>query len=154
MLVVNEPRAAHCLLHLRRIEEVGRDATFSDVQTTGFGLCLPYDFGKGTIDHLGELVVKRNYTLVYRAVEREFGHEGPHVAGKPNHARKTLNSSQTEMDRYAFAIMSVSQDAAMVTKIIVGLIQSRRLFSYTFVKRVGWFLGPLSSFRRGFMLLL
>lgn len=35
--MANESRAARCLLALRRIEEVHWDATFRDIQTSGFG---------------------------------------------------------------------------------------------------------------------
>lgn len=69
MLVANEPRRAHCLLALRRIEEVDWDSTLRVIQTSSFRRWIPYDFKTGTVGSLGELVVKRIDSPVYTAVE-------------------------------------------------------------------------------------
>lgn len=75
VLVDNEPRAAHCLLALRHIEEMDWNANFRGIQTSGFGLSLSYDSKTGIVGHLCELIVKRIYSSVYPTVECEFRHE-------------------------------------------------------------------------------
>lgn len=96
--MANEPREAHCLLALRRIEEIDWDATLRGIQTSGFGRYLPYDFKTGNVGHLGEFVLKRIDSSVCLTVEREFGHEGAYIAWKANNPRATLTSCQTEID--------------------------------------------------------
>lgn len=91
-LVDNEPLEAHCLLALRRIEEIDVDVTFRGIQTSGFGRWLPYDFEKGNVGQLDEYVVKRLELSVYPPVQPEFRHGSPYVAWKENHPRVTLNS--------------------------------------------------------------
>lgn len=42
-LVANEPRAAHCLLSLRLIEEADWNAIVRDIYMSGFDRWLPYN---------------------------------------------------------------------------------------------------------------
>lgn len=56
--MANKRWAAHCLLYLRRIEEIVWDITFSSIRTLGFGRCFPYDIETCNVGNIGDLVGK------------------------------------------------------------------------------------------------
>lgn len=82
---------------MSRIEEVDWGATFRDVETSGFGRWLPYNFESGEIAHLGELVVRRVDSSVYPSVEHEVRHPGPYMAWK--HGMKRARKLIRELGR-------------------------------------------------------
>lgn len=58
-MVARENRAAHCFLTLRLIDEINCDVTFRDVQTSGFGRWLTFNFNTNEMDNLVELISSR-----------------------------------------------------------------------------------------------
>lgn len=134
-IVCREPRAAHCLPSLRRIEEIDLDAIFRDVETSGFGRWLPYNFENGEVEHLGALIFILLNSSVYPAVEREFRRAGPFVAWKHDVTRATFESCQAEIAAYLL-LRSLVRD---IFRMQLLRLRYLRPSWVVFAKRVVWF---------------
>lgn len=62
------------LLLLHILEKIDCDYNFRNVETSGFGRWLPYNFETGECDHVGELDSRRVDSWVYSSVERDVCH--------------------------------------------------------------------------------